>query len=82
VSRGRLLWAAGGAALLATFPGRAAAQASAARPVLLPEGDVFLPLVADPKQPQFLAAVARVRSSLRTTTVGAAAFGEDIGTIR
>lgn len=63
--------------------GRAVAAQSRTQPVaFLPSGDVFAPLLADPKQPEFLAGVVRLNSNIRRTTVGAAAFGENIGVIR
>jgi uncharacterized protein DUF1207 len=48
----------------------------------LPEGQVFRPLVADPKQPQFFAAWLWVTSTLVTGQVSSVGLGEDIGIIR
>lgn len=48
----------------------------------LPEGDVFRPLLADPKTPRFDTSVLRASSDLRTTTVWAVVFGENIGLAR
>jgi hypothetical protein len=82
-----------GAALAGT-PLAAAAQAPPApgpapapdtlgdRVTALPAGDPFRPLLADPKQPQFIASSLRVDSRLRETWVGAVAFGENIGLVR
>jgi hypothetical protein len=48
----------------------------------LPHGDVFAPLLADPKQPEFLAGAGHLHSPIRHTMVGNAAFGENIGVAR
>lgn len=70
-------------ALAAALGGPLAAPAHAqSRAVALPRGDVFRPLLADPKQPQFLASALWASSRLRETTVGAAAFGENFGLVR
>jgi hypothetical protein len=68
--------------LLSVVASACAAQSVRPRFTLLPRGDVFAPLLADPKQPEFLAGIVRLRSSIRSTTVGAAAFGENIGAVR
>jgi hypothetical protein len=54
----------------------------AVQTVTLPTGDVFPALLADPKEPESVAGIARVRSAIRNTTVGAAAFGVNIGLVR
>lgn len=51
-----------------TEPGRA-----------LPPGDVFRPLLADPKQPQFFAAYLRTRAASRSGWVSNVGLGESIG---
>ncbi len=55
---------------------------SQAGPTALPQGDVFRPLLADPKQPRFLASLLWSSSDLRDTQVAAVAFGEDFGLLR
>lgn len=50
---------------------------------LFPENDVFRPLWADPKQPQFFAAwqATRIRSNKTSLNMGAVGFGENFGLI-
>lgn len=48
----------------------------------LPAGDLFQPLMADPRQPRFSASYLWATSPLRDTRVGATAFGADIGIVR
>ncbi len=48
----------------------------------LPQGDVFRPLIADPKQPHFFASWLWTRSPLITSQVASVGLGEDIGLIR
>ena len=48
----------------------------------MPSGNVFDPLLADPKAPQTLGSVLWARSSRRSTVVGVVAVGEDIGLVR
>jgi hypothetical protein len=50
--------------------------------VALPRGEVFAPLIADPKEPEFLISYLRVRSDLRDTDMGAIGLGEAFGLIR
>jgi hypothetical protein len=47
----------------------------------LPDGDVFRPLVADPKQPQIFGIIqsTKVLDTKTTSTVGSVAFGENFG---
>lgn len=47
----------------------------------LPDGDVFRPLVADPKQPQIFGIMqaTKVIDTKTTSTVGSVAFGENFG---
>ncbi len=47
-----------------------------------PEGDLFLPLLADPKQPQFFIAAGRIASPVADTTLGVVGFGETFGFYR
>ena len=64
-----------------------ATQASAAEgpdstvSIPFPDGDVFRPLFADPKQPQTFATLQAVRNrdSKTSTTVGSVGFGENFG---
>lgn len=62
--------------LLLCHAGAAAAQAA------LPAGDLFRPLVADPKQPRFSASYLWAWSPSRDTQAGATAFGANIGIVR
>lgn len=48
----------------------------------LPDGDVFQPLLADPKQPHFFASLLWIDSPLLTGPVGSVGLGEDIGLVR
>ncbi|HSL02064.1 MAG TPA: DUF1207 domain-containing protein [Nitrospiraceae bacterium] len=65
----------------------AATQASAAEEpgstisILFPDGDVFCPLFADPKQPQTFAALraVKLRESKTSVTAGTVGFGENFG---
>lgn len=60
----------------------AAASASEAwTNIAFPDGDVFRPLLADPKQPQFFAAfqTLRVREGGGSANVGSVGFGENFG---
>jgi len=50
--------------------------------VALPRGEVFAPLIADPKEPEFLVSYLWVRSDLRTTGMGAIGLGQGFGLIR
>jgi len=52
------------------------------RYVGLPTGDLFHPLLGDPKEPRTFATVLQVRSDGRATTVGAVGFGERWGIVR
>jgi hypothetical protein len=47
-----------------------------------PTGDVFRPLIADPKQPQFSANIYRFKSSGAQYTMAAVSFGETFGIYR
>lgn len=48
---------------------------------LIPDGDVFRPLIADPKQPQIFGIIQSTRAleSKSTSTIGSIAFGENFG---
>lgn len=48
---------------------------------IFPEGDVFRPLLADPKQPQFFAAyqATRLRDTNQSVNAGSVGFGENFG---
>jgi hypothetical protein len=48
----------------------------------LPRGDVFAPLIADPKEPEFLLSYLWIRSDLRNTSVGAIGLGQAFGLMR
>lgn len=66
-------------------PGDPAAGAGAQRDtgwVSMPEGDVFDPLLADPKQPQSHASALWAWTSSGSELVGAVAYGESIGLAR
>ena len=47
-----------------------------------PMGDLFQPLIADPKQPQFFASLNRFQSSGVRHTMASVGFGETFGTYR
>jgi hypothetical protein len=48
----------------------------------LPEGDVFRPLLADPKQPRFFVSYNSYDSSVERYAVGSAGYGETFGLYR
>lgn len=50
--------------------------------VLLPQGDLFCPRVADPKEPRSFASYLRWHSPVQETTVGAVGIGDSFGIIR
>lgn len=50
--------------------------------VPLPAGDVFAPLIADPKQPQFFVALRRYSTPDDDLTIGAVGYGENFGLYR
>jgi hypothetical protein len=70
--------------MLALLPDGSRAQAddSTTRAVGLPWGEVFAPLVADPKEPDFLISYLWIRTDLRNTTVGAVGLGQTFGLMR
>jgi hypothetical protein len=47
-----------------------------------PTGDLFRPLIADPKQPQFFVSINRFRSSGERFTMASVGFGETFGLYR
>lgn len=47
-----------------------------------PVGDLFLPLLADPKQPQFFVSYRSYETSVDTLNLGAVGFGETFGLYR
>lgn len=47
-----------------------------------PQGKLFLPLIADPKQPAFRVNVQWLKSDVRTTLGSVVSFGETIGLVR
>ena len=67
---------------LGASPLRAQAVAPAGPPQPLPQGQLFAPLIADPKQPHFYAAWLWVTSPLLTSQVASVGLGEDIGLVR
>jgi hypothetical protein len=74
-------------AFAGVFPGAALRGQDAAKPatfqmVAFPRGNLFAPLIADPKQPRLLGAFADVHFPTRAMTVAAAAVGEDVGILR
>jgi len=48
----------------------------------MPPGSLFVPLLADPKRPEFLATLLRAESRVRETSVAAVAFGQELGLVR
>jgi len=75
--------------LLVAWGGQAGAQEpgtsrelSPSRYVGLPQGDLFHPLLGDPKEPRTFATVLQTRSESHDTTVGAVGFGERWGIVR
>src|SRR3989454_9029313 len=80
--RPALLAVALGLGALGTSPLSAQAVASPGPPQPLPQGQLFAPLIADPKQPHFFAAWLWVTSPLVTSQVASVGLGEDIGLVR
>src|SRR2546426_12152343 len=80
--RPALLAVALGLGALGTSPLSAQAVASHDPPQPLPQGQLFAPLIADPKQPHFFAAWLWVTSPLVTSQVASVGLGEDIGLVR
>src|SRR5207244_7127226 len=80
--RPALLAVALGLGALGTSPLSAQAVASHGPPQPLPQGQLFAPLIADPKQPHFFAAWLWVTSPLVTSQVASVGLGEDIGLVR
>ncbi len=75
-----LRWVLGVALATATLRTPAAAQQTDAEG--LPSGDVFAPLAADPKQPQFFAAFLWATGPDSTTRLSSIGLGENIGLFR
>jgi hypothetical protein len=50
--------------------------------VPLPAGDLFGPLIADPKQPQFFVSARRYSTPTDDVTIGAVGYGENFGIYR
>lgn len=75
------LWAALLLALGMPVPS-ASAVAQAAQPVVLPDGDIFRPLLADPKQPRFFATYFWTRSPRLGAQIASVGLGQDIGLVR
>lgn len=48
-------------------------------PILFPVGDFFLPLIADPKQPQFFMSLLAMKTPVDRVTVGSVGYGESFG---
>jgi hypothetical protein len=67
---------------LAVPSARAHAQEPIPARVLLPAGDIFRPLLADPKQPQFFATYFWTRSARLGAQIASVGFGRDIGLVR
>ena len=68
---------------LSPVPARAQQSESAPRRLdVLPIGDLFAPLIADPKQPQFQVSYLSTSSPVLDTQVGAVGFGETFGLLR
>lgn len=70
--------------MLALLPrgGKAQTDGSSPRAVGLPRGELFAPLMADPKEPEFLLSYLWVHSDLRDTRVGEVSLGQAFGLIR
>lgn len=51
-------------------------------PIIFPTGDLFRPLVADPKQPQFFVSFIEMRSPTEQLTAASVGFGENFGLYR
>ena len=64
--------------LAITLPVAAAEEAI----TVLPEKDLFRPLLADPKEPRFQIGLLWVDSEVHDTRVGAVGFGENFGIAR
>ena len=58
------------------------ATTATAEVIGLPTGDLFAPLLADPKEPRFFISALHADSTRRETTVGAVAYGENFGLAR
>jgi hypothetical protein len=73
-----------GLALLTLPPRCAQAQADglAPRPVGLPRGEVFAPLMADPQEPEFSLSYLWMRSDHRESKVGTVGLGQAFGLLR
>lgn len=48
-------------------------------PIIFPAGDLFRPLVADPKQPQFFVSFIEMRSPTERLTAASVGYGENFG---
>jgi hypothetical protein len=66
----------------ATASDRPDPDLSSAAVIVLPRDDLFLPLLASPREPHFLASFHWAWSDLRDTRAGAVAFGENFGIVR
>jgi opacity protein-like surface antigen len=71
-----------GALTIGLFAPAPARAQDADRPEPLPQGHVFEPLLADPKQPHFFAAWLWVTSPRLTGQVASIGLGEDVGLLR
>ncbi len=66
-----------------TLPGRWwAAAGLTSRTTRFPSDDLFLPLVADPKQPRFFISVRRYDTDVETIAAAAVGYGETFGLLR
>ena len=70
------------ALVLASLAPELARGQQAVRPEPLPQGHLFEPIIADPKQPHFFAAWLWVTSPRLTGQVSSIGLGEDVGLIR
>lgn len=70
--------------MLALLPHGSRAQSGASAPgaVGLPRGEVFAPLIADPKEPDFLISYLWIRTDSRNSSVGAVGLGQTFGLLR
>ena len=70
------------ALVLASLAPELARGQQAVRPEPLPQGHLFEPIIADPKQPHFFAAWLWVTSPRLTGQVSSIGLGEDVGLMR
>jgi hypothetical protein len=77
-----MIWTALAFAVIGSLSARPAAAQRHERVDLLPTSDLFSPLLADPKQPQFQVSFLMTDSPVLDTQIGAVGFGETFGLLR